>query len=384
MERNNGQEIFRSSKVEIDLDAIVSNTETIRSVSGVDLYAVVKADAYGHGAVSVARALEQHKAIVGFVVSLPEEGIELRQAGIQHPILLIGTDFAQAHEQIIAHDIQPIIAQLDDLHCFINIAERSQKTICVHIEIDTGMTRLGIDVRDIDHVKAALQRQKHVVLEGLCTHLANADTDDPNDEQTITKRQLVKFDEIVTTWGALNHSLCIHAANSSALFRFKESRLSYVRPGIALYGNGTAASMLKQAFRFMTKVVLCRDIDAGEVVSYGGLWKAKHKSKIAVIPVGYADGYPRHLTNKASVLIQGKRYPIVGSVCMDMTMIDVSSADRDIDVGESVVLVGSQGDESISVAEFASWSGVTEYEATCCVSQRVPRTYRFQGKLIHE
>jgi len=370
---------IRPTRVKVDVSAIVSNAETVASHAGATAYAVVKADAYGHGAVPVARALAASPSVAGLAVALVEEGVELRDAGIDAPILLMGAALGNAHAEIVARVMTPMISRLADLERFAAIGRERGAPVPVHIKVDTGMSRLGVRPDDLD---ALLQDNdaSGVVVQGLCTHLACADVDDPDDPSCATALQLDRFEQALAAVTAAGVGpVVVHAANSAgALFFAKTSAYDRIRPGIALYGNGPRPDgvELEPVVTFASEIVQLRDLAAGDSVSYGALWTAEEAARIAVVPLGYADGYPRNLTGAAQALVGGRRCAVVGAVCMDMILLDVTELGDAVGVGDPVVVLGEQGGQRVTVREFAERAGISEYEVTCGISKRVPRVYR--------
>jgi len=353
-----GSADIRPTWVEVDLDAVRNNAVALAKLTSADIYAVVKADAYGHGAIQVAKALSGE--VASFAVSLVEEGIELREAGITDPILVMGPAMAGGYSSLADYDMTAMISRVHDLE---QLAELTQP-VTFHLKVDTGMARLGFSPAEAaPYVDRAA---------GLATHFASADSDDPADPESPTNRQLARFNKFLADVDP-DHRCVHHAANSGAILNYPAARFDAVRPGIALYGN--IDGPVRQALRFCTRIAQLRDVAAGTSVSYGGLWTAASASRLAVVPVGYADGYPRSLTGKAEVLVAGQRCPVVGAISMDMSLVDVTSLGDAAAVGDLVVLLGDQGDETISVVEFAERAGILPYEVTCGISKRVPRQY---------
>lgn len=382
--------MIRRTRVEIDLQAIVGNAEAVRRVCGTALYAVVKADAYGHGAVAVARALANAKAAQGFCVSLVEEGVALRDAGITAPILVMGPSQVGGEDEMVAAKLVPVISSDEELAALAHVANMRKEIdraspVDAHLKVDTGMGRLGVAVeRAAELAKTAGQNGIRIV--GLMTHFANADTDDPGDGESLTRQQLARFaeaDRMVTAAGA---PLKVrHAANSSGALAFPEARFDLVRCGIALYGNGRWAEHepgvpphhVTQAMRLVTAVAQIRRVPAGASVGYGATWRASRDSRVAVLPCGYADGLPRRASGHAQTAIRGVRVPLVGRISMDIALADVTDI-ADVAVGDAAVLLGRAGGGggvSITTAEYGGWSELSEYEVTCGMSKRVPRTY---------
>jgi len=385
--------MIRRTRVEIDLHAIVSNARTVRQVTGTQLYAVVKADAYGHGAVSVSKALADAKAAHGFCVSLVEEGVALREAGILEPILVMGPSQVGGEEEMVEAGLTGVISSPEELHALAHVARSRTVPVEAHLKVDTGMGRLGVPV---DRAAALVTeaRQSNIQIVGLMTHFANADSDEPDDDTTLTRLQLRRFadaDFAVTAAGAKLRVR--HAANSSAALIFPEARFDLVRCGIALYGNGRWAAdtsvssaypasratppppAVRPAMRLVTAIAQIRTVPVGCTVGYGALWKAERASRVAVLPCGYADGLPRRATGHAQAAIRGRRVPLIGRISMDIAIADVTDL-PDAQVGDAAVLLGRASDgATIATSEYADWSGLSEYEVTCGMSKRVPRTY---------
>jgi alanine racemase len=349
---------IRQTRAEIDLGALATNLRHVKELVGEDVgvLAVVKADAYGHGAIPVARALER-AGVLGLAVSLAEEGIELRRAAVGGLILVMGGVYHGAHREILSHGLVPVVSELADLDAFARAARALGTRARIHVKIDTGMSRLGLRPSQVDAFLAAAAGYAEVEIVGVCTHLASADTD-----PAFTREQLERFD---AARRGFPPGILVHAANSAATTQLAASHYDAVRPGILLY---------RDVMRLVTAVSQVRDVSAGDPVSYGGLWRAPGPRRIATLPVGYADGYPRRLTGAGEVLLHGHRCPVVGAVCMDMTMIDVTDVPG-VTVGDEAVLLGAQGGERVTARELADRAGLIEYEITCGVSKRVPRFY---------
>lgn len=372
----------RPTRLEIDPSALVHNAAILHAFIGKPIWAVVKADGYGHGAVTVARALVGQPAVVGFAVSLVEEGVALREAGIAAPILVLGPAQHGGEAAMIANRLAAAVSDVGALGALGEVARGMQRPAQVHLKIDTGMGRLGIAPAGMADALRAVSAQPLLQLAGVMTHFATADDDDPRDLDSATARQLAAFAGPIAAARQVAPGAMIHAANSSGAINFPSARFDAVRIGLALYGNGhwdvasDAAHRLaqrRQAMRFVTQVVQLRDLPVGHAVGYGQIWRAARPSRVAVLPVGYADGYPRRMSGHASVLLAGRRVPVVGTVSMDMIVADVTDL-QGVGLGDECVLLGGDGHgNSISAAEFASWSGLTEYEVTCGISKRVPR-----------
>jgi alanine racemase len=368
---------IRPTVAEIDLAAIRKNLDRVRQSVGQDvgIFGVIKADAYGHGAVPVARALEP--LCNALAVSLVEEGMELRAAGIRAPIVVLGAYYNRHQDEVLAERLTPVVYDQGELERFAAAANRRGRPVSVHVKVDTGMSRLGVAVAELDAVLARLRDLPILRLAGLCTHFASADGAD----ETATLSALALFEACVAKARAafpdLAAQLVNHAANSAAALRFPAARLNAVRPGLALYGAMPSRLVglpgLEPTLRLTTRIMAAHDIPAGATVSYGGQWRAPRPSRVATLPIGYADGYPRHVRG-AQVLVSGRRVPIVGAVCMDMLMIDVTDVPTAV-VGDVVTLIGRDGPEVITVDDLAGWASTINYEILCGISKRVPRIF---------
>lgn len=363
---------------EIDLGALRKNADTIRSQvepGGVGILAVLKADAYGHGAVACARALERR--IWGFAVSLVEEGVELRRSGIELPIVVLGCYYGQSHRDVVAYRLTPVVADLQDLGRFSRAAdELAAARLGVHLKIDTGMSRLGIRPERLGDALDEIGRHPGVLLSGLCTHLSEADGADPEP----TREQLLRFEGCRARLAAAGvRAGVVHVANSAGLCRFPEARYDLVRPGLTLFGVAPPHTPLHSLWPVMglkTRIIALREVPAGTGVSYGGLYRTSRPARIATLPIGYADGYTRRVTGKAQVLCGGRRCPVLGAVTMDMTMVDVTDVPAAA-LGDEVVLLGAQEGAAapITLDELAEWAGTIPWEICCAISKRVPRIY---------
>jgi len=370
---------IRPTRVEIDLDALRGNAALVRRIAGVDVYAVIKADAYGHGAAAVAAALAGRPGIAGLAVSLVEEGSQLRDAGVTAPVLVMGPALDGGYDELVGRGLTPLVSDAGDLERLAEQGRRRGTPVPVHLKVDTGMGRLGLLPAQLATLVPAALGGGGVDVVGVASHFACAETDDPGDPASMTNLQLGRLGEAVAAARAAGAAAgMVHAANSAATLRFPAARLDRVRTGIALYGNGVAppAGGLRQVMRLRTEVVQLREVAAGATVSYGALWRAPRRSRLAVLPLGYADGYPRNLTGKAEVLIGGRRCPVVGAISMDITIVDVTELGGAVAVGDEAVLLGTQGGAEVRVAELARHAGILEYEVTCGISKRVPRLHQ--------
>jgi len=361
----------------VDLAALAANYRALRGAvgPGVGVIAVVKADAYGHGAVPVARLLDG-LGVRGFGVATVEEGVELRDAGIRAPVLILGAAFGRDHAEVIARELTPMVGDPGDVERF---AEAARAAGCVrfslHVKIDTGMTRLGVTEARFDEFLARCAAHPSIRVDGLATHFASADEADPEE----TEAQLRAFIRCLDRARAMGADpQVIHAANSAAALRFPRTRFDLIRPGIVLYGTRPSAKVegpgLTPVLSLHTRINALREVEAGTRVSYAGTHTLTRRSRIATLPVGYADGYPRALSNRAQVLVRGCRAPLVGRVCMDLCMIDVTDVPG-VEVGDPVALLGGEGALAIHPEELAGWAGTIVYEILAGVGKRVPRDY---------
>jgi len=368
---------IRPTVAEIDIGAVQRNFRRVSQAvgAGVQVFGVVKADAYGHGAVAVARALEP--ICQALAVSLVEEGLELRAAGIRAPILVLGAYYDRRHDEALAERLTPVVYDVADLELFADAAARRGRRAEVHVKVDTGMSRLGLPVGELGAALATIERRPSLHLRGLCTHFASADLPDA----AVTEEALSRFEACLGAARSRGFAeLVNHAANSAAAVRFPRARFDAVRPGLALYGampsRQVSLAGLEPTLRLRTRIMAVHEIATGTTVSYGGLWRAARPSRIATLPLGYADGYPRHVRG-ACVIVSGCRVPVVGAVCMDMLMVDVTDVPAAASgAGAEVTLIGRDGAQEIGLDELAAWAGTVNYEILCGISKRVPRLFR--------
>jgi alanine racemase len=374
----------RPTRAEINLAALRHNLRCVQRHAGnARVWAVLKADGYGHGAPAVARTLERSGAD-GFCVALLEEGIELREAGIRAPILVMGGYYGGAHAEVLARGLVPVVYDLAQVEGFARLVRIGavDGPVDVHLKIDTGMARLGVTLRELPRFAEGLAAHPEVRVRGLMTHLACADA--PTSEET--NEQTLRFDEATALLARRGvRAEMRHAANSAAVLR-GDALLDAVRPGVALFGvsprAGSGALLsneLRQVMRVRTEVVAVREVEAGEPVGYGALWRAPRASRIATVAMGYADGLSRQLSNRGHMLVRGERAPIVGAVSMDMSMLDVTDLPG-ISVRDEVVALGAQdgplGRDAIAPEEVATHAGTIAWEVLTSISRRVPRFYR--------
>jgi len=368
---------LRPTWAEIDLGAFRHNFKEIsrKLTKGVSLLPVVKADAYGHGMEEIARtSLSCGAKLLG--IANIEEGIFLRKRGIKAPILILGSVYPLSNfTYILRYNLLPTISSLQAAEELSKIAKRRKKKVRIHIKVDTGMGRIGISAENAANVVRRAVQLPGIIVEGIFTHLAAADSD-----YEFTMEQIGKFQSVIDELKRDNINIKYkHAANSTAILRYADAHFNLARPGISLYGlvpfEGAEKEIdLKAVMQLKTRIVFTKRVKKGTSVSYGRTWKAERDSIIGTLPIGYADGYNRLLSNRGEVLIRGKRIPIVGRVCMDMCMVDITSL-PEVKVGEEVVLIGSQGKERITADEIAKLIGTISYEVVCAISKRVPRIY---------
>ena len=369
---------FDNTYVCIDLDAIHDNMQAVRQKAGVPVMAVVKADAYGHGAVPVARFLQDDCAFFG--VSSVAEALELRQAGLNRPILILGHTPVEAFSQVIQLEIRPAIFRWEDAVALSEQARKLGKTAYFHLAVDTGMSRIGFQATEESaDICCKIAKLPGIQAEGLFSHFATADCADLSK----ARQQAEKFDDFDRMLKERGLNIPIrHLNNSAGLMNFG-TQYEMVRSGIVTYGlypsDEVSPELLKlrPALSWYSRVSHVKTLPAGREISYGGLYVTSGETRVATIPVGYADGYWRNLSGKFYVLIHGKRAPILGRVCMDQMMVDVTDI-PDVQPGDSVTLVGTDGDETITVEQIAAQAGSFNYEFICGISRRVPRVY-YQG-----
>lgn len=377
---------FSRVKAVVSLDAVAHNFREMRKNIAEDtkVIAVVKADAYGHGAVQIARLVEEYTYIWGFATATEEEAIELRRAGIQKPILVLGIVFEEYYPELIRYDIRPAVCDADSAKKLSQEALRQGKTVHIHLALDTGMTRIGFadTPKSIETIKQ-IQMLPNLEIEGIFTHFARADEYDRSPALIQLERYL-DFLNLLKDAGITIPLL--HCSNSAGIIRVPEANLSMVRAGITIYGIYPSNEVerdkikLETAMEIKSHISYLKDVTPGTAISYGGTFVASKPMKVATIPVGYADGYPRQLSGKGWVLIHGQKAPILGRVCMDQFMVDVTDI-PDTKSGDEVTLIGRDRNEVITAEEFGELSGRFSYEFICCISKRVPRVYIKDGKI---
>jgi len=368
---------FSPTCASIDLTALAYNLSQFRRalVPGCHILAVVKANAYGHGAVEIAKALIRHGIARVAVVSL-EEGIALRQAGVNAPIIVLGPLYQEQIQDLIAHQLTPVLSDRSVLPALARATALLPIPYPIHVKIDTGMGRLGLAEEELMSLIESSGIPPSLQLEGLMTHLADTD----GDRTDYTEEQLVRFNGTLKRIAARGLRIpLIHATNSGGAVRFPRAQFTMVRPGIMLYGYHTLPKSVpvpdvKPVLSLRTCVAQLRTVAAGGSVGYNRTFVARQPTRIAVLPIGYADGFSRRLSNRGYVLIQGRRAPVVGTVCMDMVMVDVTAIPG-VMTGDDVVVIGRQGHEEVTANDIAAWTDTIPYEVLCAIGPRVPRLY---------
>ena len=373
----------RPTWAEIDLDALAANFHIIkRHVGpGSNVMAIVKANAYGHGAVACARRLAAEGAD-WFGVALPEEGIELRDSGITQPILCLGGFWEGQAAACVKYHLTPVIYRLEMMEELDRAARAAGTSVEVHLKIDTGMGRLGFRFDELNDTPAALKRFDNLRVDGLMTHFAAAD--DPACEE-LTEDQIARFTSAVGAFRQVGHQpTFVHSANSAAIYSHADAWGNMIRPGGVLYGlwrdvlpAKVDASALKPVMSLHSRISLLKWVPAGETIGYGCTFEASRKTLVATIPIGYDDGYPRAMSNRGHVIVRGVYASVVGRISMDLTLVDVTGVPG-VEEGDPVILIGSDGDaeRSVTAEELAKISGTISYEITCGIGSRVPRFIR--------
>lgn len=369
----------------IHLDAAIANIQTMqrRLPSGTQIMAAVKADGYGHGAVPVALAIEPY--VRGYLVAMIDEARILRRHGIKKPILILSITHQSRYPELLAEDIMPTIFTMEQARPLAELAAGRHQNARIHLAVDTGMNRIGMPADETGaELAAAIARLPGIEVEGIFTHFARADERD----KSWAQKQLEAYLRFV---GLLNdRGVSVpyrHCANSAGLIDLPESHLELVRPGIAIYGLypsdevGQSCVPLKPVMELKSRITYLKTIPAGSRVSYGGTFCAQKTMRIATIPVGYGDGYPRNLSNTGYVLIRGQKAPILGRICMDQFMVDVSGIVGTA-VDDPVTLIGTDGKEQIQAGELAALSGGFHYEIVCNIGKRVPRVFVNHGEVV--
>lgn len=376
---------------EVDLDAVQFNVESIKGNihENTKIIAVIKTDGYGHGALQIARMLENEDRVWGYAVATAEEALSLRESGIQKPLLILGYTFPYSYEQLVLQEIRSTVFTLEGAWELSDTAVRLGKKHKIHIKIDTGMTRIGIhpDDEGLELIGQILSLPG-LEAEGIFTHFATADEAD----RTKAYRQMRLFQEYTDRiCRELKTDIPVkHCSNSAGIAEMPEANMDAVRAGIILYGlwpsqevKESGKIQLKPALSLKSRIVYVKTVPAGQEISYGGTYTTTRETRVATICIGYGDGYPRSLSNIGHVLIKGQRAPILGRVCMDQFMADVTDISADICVGDKVTLIGKDGDECITMEELGERSGRFNYELACDIGKRIPRIYKLDDTLIY-
>ena len=380
-------ESYQRVWAEVDLDAIWENMVHMKEniAEKTKILAVIKTDGYGHGGVPIAKMLEQLDFMFGYAAATYEEAHVLREAGVKKPILILGYTFPYCYEELIREEIRPAVYRRDTVEELAAAAAKVGQKAKVHIKVDTGMGRIGItpDEEGLEFVRFLIEHPE-LEVEGIFTHFAKSDEAD----KTSANHQLELFqnfiDKIQTELGITIPVK--HCSNSAAILEMPQANMDMVRAGITTYGLYPSEEVskdivpLRAAMSLYSHIVYCKTIHSGQSVSYGGLFTAQKDTRVATIPVGYGDGYPRSLSGKGYVLIHGKKAPILGRVCMDQFMVDISEIPEAMD-GDKVTLLGMDGTERITAEELGELSGRFNYEFVCDLGKRIPRVYIQHGEI---
>lgn len=377
MTEENGNKYFRPAYLEIDLRVLASNLKKIKRKlgDGVELLAVVKADGYGHGAYEVSKvALKNGAGSLG--VAFLEEGIELREKGISAPILILCPEFYGRERKIIEYDLQSVVTDFDFVRKLSTEAEKQNKLVEVFLKIDTGMRRYGIEPSLVLDFVRRVKKLKNIKLKGIMSQFSTTEEKDKD----FARIQLSLFKKTVKQVEEFNGGKLIRSiANSGAVLELPQSYFDQVRVGILMYGIYPSEKLPKRVevnpvMSLKSKIIQIKEVDKGTSVGYGRSFITKRKTKIGTIPLGYADGYPRLLSNRGEVLIKGKKAPIIGRVCMDAFMVDLTSI-PEVKIGEEVILLGKQGKEKIEAEQIGKWAESFSYEIVSRMGKRLPRVY---------
>ena len=370
--------VLRPTQVSVDLDVISHNYHTIQTFAkSAHVMYILKANAYGHGVIRIAQHLE--KLGVSYLgVAYLEEGILLREAGVTCPILVLGGIIGDQLPMFIKHDLTITASSIEKLEQIEKAASSSGKKAKAHIKIDTGMERIGMHYYSAHRLLEAADECKHILIEGIYTHLANADEQD----QSYTTLQLERFDEVLSHYDGRKERPLIHVANSGGMLQIDRPAWDMVRVGLLLYGVYPSQHLqslidVKPAMQWSTRVVYFKVVKPDHPVSYGSTWKSDTETRVVTLPVGYGDGYMRAMRNQAKVLIREIAHPQVGHICMDQMMVNVGKGTAYN--GDEVILLGSQGEKRITVEDLAEWAGTIPYEILTNINTRVPRVYKYKG-----
>lgn len=371
----------------IDLDAVLFNAESIYRNIHPDskIMAVIKTDGYGHGAVEIARELEHLDYIYGYGVATVEEGIILRKKGMKKPILILGYVFREHYYDVVKYDIAPAVFTIDMARDLSKAAIIADKNCKIHLAVDTGMGRIGYQVTDAsaDEMEQ-IAGLPNIIIEGIFTHFSRADETD----RANTEKQMDLFQQMIEMLEMRGvHIPLKHCSNSAGIVEFPEANMDLVRAGVILYGMWPSTEVnhervpLKPAMTLISHVAYVKMLKSGHAISYGGTYVTQKDTKIATIPVGYGDGYCRGLSNTGYVLIHGQKAPVIGRICMDQFMVDVSEI-PEVAVGDRVTLIGKDGNLTITMEEIGEISGRFNYEFACDLGKRIPRIFYKNGEEI--
>ena len=366
---------LRPTHIKVDLEQIVHNYHQIQRCCQRPIMAILKANAYGHGIVEVARRLER-ESVSYFGLAYLEEGVLLRKSGVKTPILILGGVIGEQLPTFIEHDLTITASSVDKLKAIESTAKQMGKTAKVHLKIDTGMERIGVHYYSATELLRQALGCECVEIEGIFSHFANADSVDDKRSHL----QLERFHTVLKSATELGLHIPIrHMSNSGAVLQFPEARFDMVRVGLLLYGVYPSLEVprtidVSPAMKWVTRVVYFKVVQPNHPVSYGSLWQSKTMVRVVTIPVGYGDGYHRRMTGSAEVLIRGKRYPLVGAICMDQAMVNINWDEAFND--DEVVLLGKQGEHQITVEELAQWADTIPYEILTSINTRVSRVYK--------
>lgn len=366
--------------IEVSLKNIIENIENMqREISdNTQMIAVIKTDGYGHGSVPIAKALTGHQGLYGFAVATDEEAMELVREGIKEPIIVLGYTFPYAYEEMALYGIEPTVFRLDMAEEMNKAAKKTGRKMRVHIKVDTGMGRIGVfpDESGLMLIKQ-VNEMEHIEIAGVFTHFASADEED----KSFAYKQLQIFQNFISEIKnmGIKDFMC-HCSNSAAIVTMPEANMDAVRAGITLYGLRPSSNIdlkehhLKPVLAFYSSVVFVKEVPAGFPVSYGSTFVTEKPMRIATVPIGYGDGYPRSLSGKGFVLIRGQKAPILGRICMDQMMVDVTNI-KNVVEGDKVTLIGKDDNQQITADELGELSGRFNYELVCDLGNRIPRHY---------
>lgn len=367
-------------RADIDLDAVLYNMESMHKKlkPGTKIAAVVKADAYGHGAVEISRVLENLPYLWGYAVATSNEAMQLVEAGRKKPIIILGLSFPEQFEEIVENDLRPAVCTYETAQALSDIAAEKNKVCRIHIKVDTGMSRIGFQVtpESADTV-ARISKLPNIMIEGIFTHFARAD----EASKAPAYEQFKQFEKMIAMVEEKGVQIPLkHCSNSAGIVEIPECNMDMVRAGITLYGLWPSEEVdktkisLKPVMSLRSRVAYVKELLPGRQISYGGTFTVKKKMTVATVPVGYGDGYARGLSNKGWVLIKGQKAPICGRVCMDQCMVDVTDIPG-VKIGDTVTLLGKDADEEITMEQLGELSGRFNYEFACLITPRVPRIY---------